>query len=331
MRGRATAPAAGTVLNALATGYGSAFGIAEYGEARVELDDSGRVIGQVTDEREVDTALIERCVELCVERFGDGEGGVVETESEVPMAAGLKSSSTIANATVLATLDALGVYVVDDVTHRAADGRVDFEGVEAKIDWDGTDGQEIDGRVLNGSWEAASEGSAITTLEATRIGVRAARDAGVTATGAFDDASASMLGGLTVTDNLADDLLQYEVVDWDVLVWTPPKQAMSAEADHEACKRVSPIADEVLSLAREGKYKTAMMLNGLGFCAALQFSTEPVVEALPTTEGVSLSGTGPSFTAVGKREPLEEVKRHWKLREGEVWFTQTVSEGAKIL
>jgi len=330
MRGRATTPAAGTILNALATGYGSAFAIAEYGEARVELDDSGSVTGRVADEPEVDTALIERCVELCVERFGDGEGGVVETESEVPMAAGLKSSSTVANATVLATLDALGVYVVDNLTHRAEGGRVDFEGVEGGIDWDGTE-EEIDGRVLNGSWDVARAGPAITILEATRIGVRAARDAGVTATGAFDDASASMLGGLTVTDNLSDELLQYDVVDWDVLVWTPPKQAMSADADHEACKRVAPIAEEVLSLARDGKYKTAMMLNGLAFCAALRFSSEPIVEALPMTDGVSLSGTGPSFIAVGERDRLEEVKRHWKLREGNVWFTRTVSEGATVL
>jgi len=308
--------------------FTSAFAIAEYGTATVELDDSGTITGRVVDRPDVDTGLIERCVELCIERFGDGEGGVVETESEVPMAAGLKSSSTIANATVLAALDALGVSVVDTVTPKAGGGRVDFE--SERNERGETEG-EIDGRVLNGSRESASSGPSVTILEATRIGVQAARDAGVTATGAFDDASASMLGGLTVTDNLADELLQYDVVDWDVLVWTPPKQAMSADADHEACKRVAPIADEVLSLVRDGKYETAMMLNGFVFCAALRFSTEPIVEALPTIEGVSLSGTGPSFIAVGERDRLEEVKRHWQLREGDVWFTRTVSEGATIL
>ncbi len=40
-----------------------------------------------------------------------------------------------------------------------------------------------------------------------RLGVMAARDVGVTVTGAFDDASASMLGGVTVTDNEDDALL----------------------------------------------------------------------------------------------------------------------------
>jgi shikimate kinase len=327
MRGQATAPAAGTILNALATGYGSAFAIDEYGKATVELDDSGTVTGRVADEPEADTALIERCVELCVERFGDGEGGVVETESEVPMAAGLKSSSTVANATVLATLDALGMRVVDDVAH-GADGRVDFETSESR---DETDEETFEGRVLNGSQESAQAGSTVLILDAIRLGVRAARDAGVTVTGAFDDASAAMLGGVTVTDNSADELLQYDVVDWDVLVWTPPQQAMSAEADREACEQTAPMADEARSLARGGEYRTAMMLNGFAFCAALGFSADPILEALPTTEGVSLSGTGPSFVAVGERDQLETVKRRWEQREGEVWFTRTVDEGARIL
>jgi shikimate kinase len=327
MRGQATAPAAGTILNALATGYGSAFAIDEYGEATVELDNSGAVTGRVADEPEADTGLVERCVEVCTERFGDGEGGVVETESEIPMAAGLKSSSTIANATVLATLDALGVHVVDDVTHRA-DGRVAFEASESG---DETDEGTFERRVLNGSQESARAGSTITILDAIRLGVRAARDAGVTVTGAFDDASAAMLGGVTVTDNSADELLQYDVVDWDVLVWTPPEQAMSAEADHEACERVAPMADEARSLARDGEYRTAMMLNGFAFCAALGFSTDPILEALPTTEGVSLSGTGPSFVAVGERDRLEAVERRWERREGEIRFTRTVDEGARIL
>ena len=43
-------------------------------------------------------------------------------------------------------------------------------------------------------------GEDLDPLEATRIGVAAARDAGVTITGAFDDASASMLGEVVVTD-----------------------------------------------------------------------------------------------------------------------------------
>jgi shikimate kinase len=283
MEGRAAAPAAGTVLNALATGTGSAFAIDEYTTATVELDDSGGVDGHVDGVPDADTRLIERCVTLVTERFGDGEGGTVRTESDVPMASGLKSSSAAANATVLATLSAL----------------------------DATD--------------------ALDREDACRLGVEAARDVGVTVTGAFDDASASMLGGVTVTDNTSDDLLARTAVEWDVLVWTPPERSFSADADVERCEQVAPMADLVADLALAERFGRAMTVNGLAYCAALGFPTEPLVEALPHAHGASLSGTGPSFTAVGEREDLTAVHKRWNDREGTTWLTTTQTDGARTI
>ncbi len=279
MRGRASAPAAGTVLNALANGYGSAFAIDADTEATVHLDDSGEVTGEVAGEPDADTRLVERCVERVLEGHGDAAtGGSVHTQSEVPMASGLKSSSAAANATVLATLDALGVDGVD-------------------------------------------------RLDACRIGVEAARDVGVTITGAFDDASASMLGGVTVTDNRADELLHRDQPDWDVLVYTPDERAFSADADVARCERVAPMADVVYELATDGDYERAMTLNGLAFCAALGYPTEPIVEGLPDA-AVSLSGTGPSYTAVGDRATLESLAERWRQREGDTWLTRIQTSGA---
>jgi shikimate kinase len=279
MEGQAAAPAAGTVLNALATGTGAAFAIDEYVTATVTLGDEPGVTGEIAGQDEADTRLVERCVELVTDRFGDGDGGTVRTESDVPPAAGLKSSSAAANATVMAALDAL------DAT------------------------------------------GAVSRPEAARIGVTAARDVGVTVTGAFDDASASMLGGVTVTDNDADELLSRETVAWDVLVWTPPERAYSAEADVDRCRRVAPVADLVADLALEGEYERAMTANGLAFCAALGFPAEPIVEGLAGAAGVSLSGTGPSFTAVGDRDSLAPVRELWAQREGRTWLTSTQSDG----
>jgi shikimate kinase len=267
------------VLNALANGYGSAFAIDAYTEATVELDGSGEVTGEVADAPGADTSLVERCVELVVERFGDGEGGHVATESGVPMAAGLKSSSAAANATVLATLDAFGAA------------------------------------------------AAVDREDACRLGVRAARDAGVTVTGAFDDASASMLGGVTVTDNAEDELLRRDDPDWDVLVYTPDERAFSADADVSRCERVAPVADVAKALAMDGDYECAMGVNGLAFCAALGYPAEPVVEAMPEC-AASLSGTGPSYTAVGDREALRGLEDTWNEREGHTWLTTTQRTGA---
>ena len=279
MEGQAKAPAAGTVLNALANGTGSAFAIDEYTTATVELADTASVSGTISGVEDGDTRLIERCVELVTERFGEGQGGTVRTESTVPMASGLKSSSAAANATVMATLDAL----------------------------DSTD--------------------EISREDAARVGVTAARDVGVTVTGAFDDASASMLGGLTITDNTTDELLARETPDWDVLVWTPPEQAFSADADVRRCEMIAPMADLVADLALDGRFQQAMTVNGLAFCAALGFPADPMVEAMAYTDGVSLSGTGPSFTAVGDREVLSELRDEWDRREGRTWLTHTQTEG----
>jgi shikimate kinase len=285
MTGRARAPAAGTVLNALANHTGSAFAIDADTTATVELTDGAGVTGEIAGAPDADTALIERCVETVTERYGDGEGGTVRTESEVPMAAGLKSSSAAANAAVLATFDALSVPVDPD--------------------------------------------GALTREDAARIGVEAARDAGVTATGAFDDASASMLGGVTVTDNDHDQLLAREEVDWNVLVWTPPERAYSAAADVERCERIAPIADFVAETALEGRYAEAMTVNGFAFCAALGFSAEPLIEALPEARGVSLSGTGPSVTAIGTENALSRIRDRWADREGTTWLTETRTDGAR--
>ena len=286
MDGRAVAPAAGTVLNALATGRGSAFAIDIETTASVELTDEGAVRGEIAEAPDADTMLIERCARLTLERYGDDAGvdgpsmGVrVRTESEVPMAAGLKSSSAAANATVVATLDALGL--ADDVDR----------------------------------------------LEACRLGVDAARDVGVTVTGAFDDASASMLGGVTVTDNHADELLTRESVEWDVLVYTPPEQAFSADADVDACERIAPMAELVEELALDGRYGDAMTVNGFAFCGALEFPTGPMLDALPGVDGVSLSGTGPSVVAIGDDSALETARERWEDRPGIVRSTTTRTDG----
>ena len=287
MDGQAVAPGAGTVLNALATGRGSAFAIDLETTASVSLVDEPGIDATIDGHPDADTGLLEAAVAVTLERHGDDYAGpvgaVVETTSEVPMASGLKSSSAAANATVLATLDALGLPTTVD------------------------------------------------RLDACRLGVEAARQAGVTVTGAFDDASASMLGGVTVTDNTDDELLAQADVDWQALVYTPDETAASADADVDACGRIAPLARVAEELALDGRYGEAMTVNGFGFCGALGYPTDPLLEALPAVDGVSLSGTGPSYVAVGERDTLEAVREAWDERPGETRLLRTRSDGARIL
>ncbi|WIV67994.1 shikimate kinase [Natrialbaceae archaeon AArc-T1-2] len=290
MDGRAVAPAAGTVLNALATGTGSAFAIDLETTASVSLDTGGTVTGEIAEEPDADASLIERCVELTLERYAaeaglepTEAGGHVRTETETPMASGLKSSSAAANATVLATLEALGLA------------------------------------------------DAVDRVDACRLGVQAARDAGVTVTGAFDDASASMLGGVTVTDNTGDELLAREEFNCHALVYTPPERAYSADTDVSACERIAPMAELVAELALDGRYGEAMTVNGFAFAAALEFPTGPMIDAMPAADGVSLSGTGPSYVAVGDRTALEAVQERWTNRDGTTRLLRTRTDGTHTI
>jgi len=304
MEGRAAALGAGTVLNALATGTGAAFGVDVETRAAVELDpDAADVAGTIAEDPTA-RHRADRAVRRARDRpaGATARGGSVRTDSDVPLAAGLKSSSAAANATVLATCDALGLTVGSD-RERSGD-------------------------------ESDADRATVTRLEACRLGVQAAREAGVTVTGAFDDATASMLGGVTLTDNREDELRRREPVDWDVIVWTPPERVYSADADVARCEAVAPMADLVADLAVDGRYAEAMTVNGLAFSAALGFDADPAVEAMPHATGVSLSGTGPSVVAVADpSDPdadLDAVADAWSDRPGELLRTTTRNDGATV-
>ncbi len=107
--GHAYALGAGTIVNAIATWKGAAFAVDLKTFADVQLNKGkGKISGTIQGQPDADTGLIERTVELVLQYFDVQMQGSVETRSDIPLASGLKSSSAAANATALATLDALG-------------------------------------------------------------------------------------------------------------------------------------------------------------------------------------------------------------------------------
>lgn len=270
-KGYGKASGAGTVINAIATYKGSAFGIDLWTYAEVELgDDFSGIEGEIEVEGEesadADTRLIEKCMELVFRKFDLPLRGYVRTRSEIPVGSGLKSSSAAANATVVATLDAIG--------------------------------------------EKAKEETG--ALDAIRIGVDAALDVGVSITGAFDDACASLLGGFVITDNKSRELIKRTEKNSEVLILVPREKAFTADTDVKQSRLIAPWVNIAYELALEERFEDAMTLNGFLYCAALNFDPEPMVKALECgVQGVSLSGTGPSFVAL-----VDEEKRE---RLGEVW------------
>lgn len=107
MRAKASACAAGTVINAITIWKGSAFAVDLRTEAEVQLDDTDTVEGEVLD-HPVTPDLIEATTRRVLDTHGYDGGATVTTTSDIPPRSGMKSSSAAANAAALATLEALG-------------------------------------------------------------------------------------------------------------------------------------------------------------------------------------------------------------------------------
>ncbi|TRZ68776.1 MAG: shikimate kinase [Methanothrix sp.] len=168
-------------------------------------------------------------------------------------------------------------------------------------------------------------------LEAAKIGVRAARDAGVTITGAFDDAAASMLGGVVVTDNKRMELLRREDLISVVLLLVPGRKIYSRNTDVGRSRLIAPLADLVFDLAMGGEYGRAMTLNGFIYCAALDLPNDPIFTALEVgVDGASLSGTGPAYAALVGDDEVDELEAAWHDLGGKVIRTKVNNRGASF-
>ncbi len=174
-------------------------------------------------------------------------------------------------------------------------------------------------------------GEELELLEAVKIGVRAARDAGVTITGAFDDAAASMLGGVVVTDNKRMELLRREDLISAVLLLVPGRKIYSRNTDVGRSHLIAPLADLVFDLAMRGEYGRAMTLNGFIYCAALDLPSDPIFTALEVgVDGASLSGTGPAYAALVGDDEVDELEAAWRDLGGKVIRTEVNNRGASF-
>jgi shikimate kinase len=285
-RGAASACGSATVVNAIATGKGAAFGIELRVRANCELTDRpGEIVGRVADDPIESPRLIEICTRKVLEHFGLEQtyGARVQTRSRVPIAVGLSSSSAAANATVLATFAALGMKP------------------RPKL-------------VLN-------------------LGVDAAFEAGVTITGAFDDAAASFFGCGVVTDNTKRRMLRRFKLDpkLAVLIYVPPMKFHTSRINMAKIKPLRRGVEVAHDQAVRGNVFGALTLNGLLYSGALGYDPTIALDALAAGAlAAGLTGTGPAVVAIAKPGRVEGIKRAWRKRPGGIIITKPALEGARI-
>jgi shikimate kinase len=100
---RATVHGAISVVNAVATGNGSALGISLKVTAEVGLSNEGPRVNDLSKIKQKDQPFIRRIIQRSIpEQVIRKQAITVEIQSEIPMGVGLKSSSAVSNAVSLA-------------------------------------------------------------------------------------------------------------------------------------------------------------------------------------------------------------------------------------
>ncbi len=289
MRGRAVANGAGTIVNAIAIWKGAAFGIDLETTADVELDGCAGDCSRIT--------------------------GVIEIGCDGADDRGDVSYDTaLITRSVTMVLDRFGYQCEGVITTRS------------KIPI--ARGLKSSSAAANAATLATLNaiGETLPPIEVVRMGVQAALDVGVTITGAFDDACASMLGGIVITDNRNRKLVDRVEYDSSVLIYLPEEKAFTADTDIARSEAIAPLVDVAYQLALAHDFENAMTLNGLLYCAALGFDTEVAMRALELgVSGVSLSGTGSAYTALVGRDQVKELTSCWSEMGGTVIETKIVN------
>jgi len=265
MRVKAKSYAAGTVVNALATLKGVAFGIDLKTEMMFsERDERGFYI---SDGEKIERSTIAEKLM----RDSGYEGGIFRVKSEIPKKSGLGSSSAFMNCLILCAFKATGK--------------------ELKAD-----------RIL-------------------RLNARMSLETGMSYTGAFDDASASLLGGFVFSDNLKMKLYKRIEVDGKVIILLPSWER--GDVDLERIRSDVADVERAFLLAMEGRFREAMFLNSMHYCRKLEVPLEPIHAIQSYNISAGLSGNGPSYVAFG--EDVDEVKDVWK-DFGEIIVKDIVNE-----
>ncbi len=248
---RAKAYAAGTVLNALPTGIGSALGIEMHTVVKLKPSEEIRVVVNGVERKSIVAQRILQSMNVRAEVF---------VESEIPGGSGLGSSSAFVNALICAVKKMKG--------------------------------EELD------------------AFEILRANARFSLEAGISFTGAFDDASASLLGKFVVSNNRKMRLIRMDDFEGYSAVLIP--NFGRSRVDWKRLRENAGEIKEGVDAAIKGNYCEAMRLNTQYICKVLGYPLEIAEKGWKKGFCCGLSGNGPSYVAFGSRNEMEELEEVWR-------------------
>ena len=160
---------------------------------------------------------------------------------------------------------------------------------------------------------ARALGKEPTAITVARLAAEASRAAGVSATGAFDDALAGLVTGGVVTDNRHDRELRRLELDPDLAValWVPERPHPRSLRVRARFHRAPALARRAVDAALSGEWALAMELNSSLVEAAMGYRYGGLHGAVRRAGAVAsgVSGLGPTFAAVAPWDRLRSVVR----------------------
>lgn len=153
----------------------------------------------------------------------------------------------------------------------------------------------------------------------------AAADAGLRSrtslTGAYDDASACLLGGVVLTDNRARRIRRRARLPRGLvaLVRVPRKTLATGSLRRATFRPIGPVIARAWQLAFDGHYREAMLLNTLAYAPLLGHTPTFSMRAIARgAYAAGLSGKGPAEIALVESEEVPRFRRDPLLAKAQV-------------
>jgi len=173
-------------------------------------------------------------------------------------------------------------------------------------------------------------GKRLFAHEILRLNAKLSEELGISYTGAFDDASASLLGGIVVSNNTEMRLISWEFKKADAIVLIPRWKRGRISLDD--IRKNTELVEKAVKHAIDGDYRSAMILNSMHYCKKIGYPTDVIEKVKDLDCSCGLSGNGPTFVAFGSRDALKEVEEAWSEYGSIVWteLVTTPSDGVTV-
>ncbi len=170
--------------------------------------------------------------------------------------------------------------------------------------------------------------------DAATLAAVCSRENGTSITGALDDISCALYGGVTLTDNRLDRIiLRHPVKERPILICYPKyERRTTSKIDISSIKRAGPSIKPLRALVEGGFYYEAMALNGLIHGNIFGYDHDVLSYLLQSgSVYASISGKGPAMFAVYDKQDLrDDALRDFPGKRYELVATRFSNAAAKV-